>query len=46
VIPGLVELGLVRAGASKLRRNQSVWLLTKAGRDLVKVVGTGEPEGD
>jgi hypothetical protein len=44
VIPGLIELGLVREGISKMRPKRPVWLLTKAGRDLAKVIGTGEPQ--
>jgi hypothetical protein len=44
VMPGLLELGLVREGVSKLRPKRPVWLLTKAGRDMVRMVGTGEPD--
>jgi DNA-binding HxlR family transcriptional regulator len=44
VMAGLVEMGLVREGVSKMRPRRPVWLLTKAGRDLIKLIGTGEPE--
>jgi hypothetical protein len=43
VMPTLVEMGLARESVSKTRPRRPIWLITDAGRAVVKEVGTGEP---
>lgn len=39
----LAELGLVRDSLSRTWPRRPIWVLTTKGRQMVKVVGTGEP---
>jgi DNA-binding HxlR family transcriptional regulator len=40
----LQEIGLVKARPLKSRPRESRWFLTQAGRDLMRALGSGEPE--